>query len=597
MRIRTNFFLVTLATILLLSLAFAAGIFLWQMPVYRERVLDRHRQNAQAILRQIDDELAAMNSVSLSVAYSNLIKDEFRGVSAPLPDTDGSTRLATRNTRQLSEMVFSIVGPGQWVPQVYIYASGGGAFGNGLDNGYRDYTASDMDWYEQALALGGRRYVTDPAAREQIAQAAPFDADREYISLVRVFFDSLNVSQGMVEVMQRSDQVFAAIDRNEDSEAMIAMFRPGDDWYVYPTTIRSREDDWIHAYSGVSGEWIADDEGDYVLFLQSEQSDFVLMTSVLQDAITSQYRQLIRILALASLLCVLVMSPVVFAVAGAVSRPIRKLHRSIAGTDLETIPDERFETPGTNVIEVVELANELRRMKFKISDSMQRLLLTEKHEMQARMLALQAQTNPHFIFNTLATISAMAADGLTGEVEEMCADIAQLLRYISSDRETLVTVRRELAITAKYIDCMQARFAALEYRADLPEGMLETRIPKLAIQSLVENSVKQLALGRAPWRIAVNGQTDDNGWTVTVQDNGPGFSPEIRAELLEKMASIRQTGALPSLELEGMGLLNLYIRMHLLCGRGLLFEIGNAPDGGARVTIGERKQAHRHAGC
>lgn len=583
MRIRTNLFLVTLATILLLSLAFAAGIFIWQMPVYRERVLNRHAQDARSVLRQLDDELASMNSVSLSVVYSNLIKDEFRTAA----DSGQEVLQRTLSTRHLSELVFSIIGPGQWVPQVYIYANDGGAFGNGIDNGYRDYDAGGAEWYEQTAALGGRRYITAPGVNVHIAQASPLEAERQYISLVRVFFDSLNVRQGFVEVVQRADKVFDAVEKASGGEAQLAVFLP-EGGCVYSGAAAPLDDALLNLYRDRAGQWLGGPQNSFVMFLPSEQSDFVLMTMVPQSAVTSQYLQLVRILIVASLLCVALISPVVFGMAGAVSKPIRRLHRSIAGTDLESIPDERFEPPGTSVVEVVELANELRRMKFKISDSMQRLLLTEKHETQARMLALQAQTNPHFIFNTLATISAMASDGMTGQIEEMCADISDLLRYISSDRETLVTVRDELAITQKYVDCIQLRFSALEYHSVIPPEMLDLPIPKLAVQSLVENAVKHVTSGRAPWRILVGGLVDGSGWTVTVEDNGPGFPPTVRTGLLEQMARIRETGALPTLELEGMGLLNLYIRMHLLCGRELFFRLEDAPGGGARVTIGQK---------
>ena len=81
---------------------------------------------------------------------------------------------------------------------------------------------------------------------------------------------------------------------------------------------------------------------------------------------------------------------------------------------------------------------------------------------------------------------------------------------------------------------------------------------------------------------------DQNCWYVEVKDNGPGFGDEITAHLKNQMDEILENGLLPSLELDGMGILNIFIRFYLIYGITFIFDFGNLPDGGAAVKVGGR---------
>lgn len=118
--------------------------------------------------------------------------------------------------------------------------------------------------------------------------------------------------------------------------------------------------------------------------------------------------------------------------------------------------------------------------------------------------------------------------------------------------------------------------------------MLELPVPKLCIQLLVENAVKFTANTSPPWHIVIQGHMDDECWYVEVKDNGPGFGEEITAHLKSQMDVILEKGLLPSLELDGMGILNIFIRFYLIYGITFIFDFGNLPEGGAIVKVGGR---------
>ncbi|MCL2320583.1 MAG: ATP-binding protein, partial [Oscillospiraceae bacterium] len=105
---------------------------------------------------------------------------------------------------------------------------------------------------------------------------------------------------------------------------------------------------------------------------------------------------------------------------------------------------------------------------------------------------------------------------------------------------------------------------------------------------LVENAVKFSSVNRPPYHISITGEKSDEYYTLSIADNGPGFSEKELQNLAKKIAEIDVSGLLPSLEISGMGLLNVYIRYKLLHRGDIIFKLENHLPHGARVTIGER---------
>ena len=112
-------------------------------------------------------------------------------------------------------------------------------------------------------------------------------------------------------------------------------------------------------------------------------------------------------------------------------------------------------------------------------------------------------------------------------------------------------------------------------------------IPKLCLQLIVENSVKYTTKNvKAPWKISVTGKVTGIYWEISVKDNGKGFTEEDIKEINDKIDYINKTDLLPDLEINGMGLMNIYIRFKTLYHGKHIFRVSNVADGGALVTIG-----------
>jgi two-component system sensor histidine kinase YesM len=236
--------------------------------------------------------------------------------------------------------------------------------------------------------------------------------------------------------------------------------------------------------------------------------------------------------------------------------------------------------------EVVHLYHAFKGMLVRLEESKQHAVDAHSRELQAQFLALQAQMNPHFLYNTLTLIGMMGIEDGNEEILKISSELVQMLRYITYESRELVTLEEEVQHSLRYLDIMKTR-----YRDHLVIGvhtvgdLTAVRVPKLSVQPFVENCVKHGFTGKKyPWRIDLSVSVSESGWNVHIQDDGDGYSPEF----LREFASKRDRFGKPSIYSEGggMGMLNTYNRLYHTFGNNLKFVLSNNEAGGAAVSLG-----------
>ncbi len=225
----------------------------------------------------------------------------------------------------------------------------------------------------------------------------------------------------------------------------------------------------------------------------------------------------------------------------------------------------------TNLYELDKISQVVEEMEEKLSHSMQENLIAHTSELQSRLMALQSQMQPHFLYNTLAVISSLSEQGNQQAVSKMCLNLSQMLRYVSAKEEGGVSMYHELSFLKSYITIMSERFPKAQVHINIPLDMMDLRIPKLVIQPLCENSFKYV--GRNDIEIWVTGQIKDGFWTVTVRDNGDGFSRESIEILMDRCYRLYEDKEVLSTQVNGMGLVNIYARLSLFYKNQFIFEL------------------------
>ena len=143
---------------------------------------------------------------------------------------------------------------------------------------------------------------------------------------------------------------------------------------------------------------------------------------------------------------------------------------------------------------------------------------------EAQLASLESRVNPHFLFNTLNSIAALVRDD-PAAAERMTGQLAALMRSSLYQQTPLVTLDEELRIVRAYLEIEQVRFGdRLHYRFDVAEDAADALVPRLALQTLVENSVKYaVSPRRVRTTIVVRAARDDGRLRLDVRDDGPGF--------------------------------------------------------------------------
>ena len=197
---------------------------------------------------------------------------------------------------------------------------------------------------------------------------------------------------------------------------------------------------------------------------------------------------------------------------------------------------------------------------------------------QARLGALKAQLQPHFLFNTLNAIVVLVRQQKGQQAEETLARFSDLLRAVLADMDAQeVTLQRELEYLRLYLSIEQLRFSdRLHVDIDVDPELLDAAVPHMALQPIVENAIRHGIGARAsPGAIRIHGRRirDESGdhLQVSVRDDGPGFGA--------KCASSGPGSGL------GLGLANTRARLKQLYGEGAELRAESPEGGGALVTL------------
>jgi two-component system, LytTR family, sensor histidine kinase AlgZ len=145
---------------------------------------------------------------------------------------------------------------------------------------------------------------------------------------------------------------------------------------------------------------------------------------------------------------------------------------------------------------------------------------------EARLSSLESRIHPHFLFNTLNSIAALIPSD-PKRAEDTVGKLASLLRFsLNANHSSLVPLSQEMKVVRDYLEIESTRFGQrLRYQITVPESLGAVKVPPLALQSLVENSVKHVASQRSEGAtIEVSGSTANGRVHLEVVDNGPGFS-------------------------------------------------------------------------
>jgi LytS/YehU family sensor histidine kinase len=231
------------------------------------------------------------------------------------------------------------------------------------------------------------------------------------------------------------------------------------------------------------------------------------------------------------------------------------------------------------------------RMRREVEEHRVRGAALRETALRAQLKALQAQINPHFLFNALNALAELAHDD-PDRAEELIGDLSFLLRYsLRSSAVETVPLAQELEAVERYLRIERARLGGrLRVEQSVDKSVAQTHIPGLILQPLVENAVQHAVAPRPEGgRVRIEVSNEAAGVRIVVEDDGPGLPEAVRAQL----GGFAAVSALAGIEAAidagtagaGGGLANVQKRLALSYRGAARMGVGDSSMGGSRIDV------------
>jgi len=263
--------------------------------------------------------------------------------------------------------------------------------------------------------------------------------------------------------------------------------------------------------------------------------------------------------------------------------PIKKLHNvttTITGEDLQALVTTH------NVDEITELGISFNIMIGRIRELLNAKIREQENLKKAELKALQAQINPHFLYNTLDTIVWLAESSKTDQVIEIVKALSSFFRIALSKGKDWIPLRQEIEHVSSYLTIQRMRYRdILDYRIEVDEELLDSTILKLTLQPLVENALYHgIKTKRNGGTIVVQAKrAGDDKVSLVVQDDGVGFTPYKLAQIQELL--VQDWDEISTDGEGGFGLANVNKRIQLYYGKAYGLSIQSHYRGGTQVSV------------
>ncbi len=431
---------------------------------------------------------------------------------------------------------------------------------DGLSRVSRD-PFSDESWFAQAKRAKGSLVLLRSNAGRNITTEDAFSID-DVFSIAKALVDPVTKAfRGVVLFDVRHDIIRNSINNASIGKQGFVFVLDDQNEMVYApvnSVVHRVNPLWL---TGKEASVSVDIEGDrfYLQSKVSQTSGWQVVgvfpaSEVLHDMTTTVYVMAISLLG--SLLSIAILS---YVLSNTITKPLSKLQRLMEQAEAGDL-SVRFNSRYTD--EVGSLGQSFNHMLLQIEQLIQQVYVEQKNKRNAELRILQEQIKPHFLYNTLDTISWLSRENGAEDVVQLVDALTSMFRVgLSKGRET-ITIKEEICHVSSYLYIQQIRYSTkLSYEIHVPQELEGYMVPKLILQPLVENAIYHgIKQKREKGLISVNITLDDGVLALQVRDTGPGIEDGRLKALQEQLQDRSRT------EASGFGLFYVNEQVKLSCG-------------------------------
>lgn len=311
-----------------------------------------------------------------------------------------------------------------------------------------------------------------------------------------------------------------------------------------------------------------------------------LVLALPRESINNEVGPIIFSWLLFSLILVFILLATIILFSQKVARPLVQLDKRIGSLTLDTLKTPDTPIEGTYQ-EVASLDESFRNMQERLDEMMRQQIKFHQMQAEEQLRTLQAQINPHFIYNTLNVISIMGIEGRGREVSDACQKLSSIFRYSSGNADGLSPLIEELSSVEAFLQLMKLRYGDhVEFTVTHDKQLEQNLMPRLTIQPFVENIFEHaFDLTHRNVHINIACQREPYGWRIVIENDGKPFEQARIDEIKQQFAGPIDTG---SSHFGGMGIVNTLLRLRLTLKDQFEWEI-NQP---CRITLQFNEDYH-----
>ncbi|NLO83913.1 MAG: histidine kinase [Clostridiales bacterium] len=291
--------------------------------------------------------------------------------------------------------------------------------------------------------------------------------------------------------------------------------------------------------------------------------------------IADQQRIMVVVLVITIMLLIAVIALVTGRLSGYIQTVANAMHRAGGGDmQVRVVQDDKMPT------EVAVIADRFNLMMGDIDQLIQQVTAVSQKQRDAEIAMLEAQINPHFLYNTLDSINWMAIDENQMEISGAIAALARILRYSIDGSNRMVKLSEEAVWLEQYLFLQQVRLKGdFEYTLNIDPAAMDTPIHKLLFQPIVENAIRHGFGGlKREKKLLIEIRLCDEYLSIRINDNGCGMDDE-------QLKKIKQAIKEQTKQLDSIGILNAVSRMRMYYGDQIDIQVWSKLDEGTDVIL------------
>lgn len=551
-------------------------------------------QTANAIATEVEQDLEKANNLQKRILFSKIIKNLI------FTDEEKFTAQSVELQRQFNDYSNLVCGPDDYRNYQLNFLNFNGNFaGVGYNPSIRKLSPEEVEaipYREEILELNGKLFLTRPYETVWGSQKT------KVISMCRAICEEnvmtptaiMETQIAFQELERIIGRYVSALDDMGDSGGQVVVYNERDELIYHESESESAGNYYIEQMKKSTADKISHTlnnpltkKDEVLVSAYAKKYNWTILAIREKDIFLAPVRNLRNIILLIGIVVIGITGLITHMMAKQLSSPLMEFNGLMRELQLEEIAAYEPAEIETDILELSELNQVFVKMCKKLQESLNTIVSIRAHEVQAKLLAMQAQMNPHFLYNILSIIKIMGKEAGSKQIVEISTDLSKMLRYVSNSDMNMVIIKDEKDYTIQYLNLMKVRYEdRLYWEIEIPEEMDTVAVPRLVLQPLVENSIKYASENYSQGIIDIQGSITENTWKIEVEDNGPGMDELQIMELEQKLADFLPEKNIPEAQIDGMGLLNIFARLKLAYGDKAIFTLQGSDYGGLKVTIG-----------